>query len=294
MPYVIALIATSAVFLAAYPLLNMKVARRQRVRTVLDPYGVQLRDHEAQDASVEPALLDHFARIVVRPSYQSRLGNALERAGEHGQRAITKLMRRKLLFAVVGLVLGGLLALSGSSFGVVFMVFGTVAGFFLPDLLAYNAALKRDELVGRSLSDALDLINLCVESGMGLQPALAQVAKTEEGPVAQEFSRVLREMQLGKSRAAAFESLAQRTKQPDLKRFVEAVAHTESLGTPVASLMKEQAAEMRMRRRENAREKAQKVPVKILFPVIVCLLPALFIIVLGPAVVSMVRAFAQM
>jgi len=294
MPFLFALMVFVAILAAAYPLYARGSARRQRVAAVLAQYGTSAPTTKSTKVQVQPELLDKFGRLIVRGSYRDWLRLMLDRAGVHEANALTLITRKKLMFGAMGLVWGGLLALTGSQFGVLFMIGGAAIGFFLPDLLTYNNAIKRDELVARSLSDALDLLNLCVESGMGLQPALAQVAKSQEGPVAQEFSRVLREMQLGKSRTEAFESLGERTRQPDLKRFVEAVARTESLGIPVASMMKEQATEMRTRRRENAREKAQKVPVKILLPVIACLLPALFIIVMGPAAITMVRAFSQM
>ena len=145
----------------------------------------------------------------------------------------------------------------------------------------------------RALPDALDLLDLCVESGLSLQASLARVASTQQGPVAAEFARVLREMKLGLGRSEAFASLGERTTQPDLGRFVTSIQQAEKLGIPVGAVVKEQALAMRSRRQENAREAAQKVPVKILAPLMLCFLPGLFIIILGPAVVNAVNFFTQ-
>ena len=111
--------------------------------------------------------------------------------------------------------------------------------------------------------------------------------------MADEFGRVLQEMRLGMSRAEAFEAMAQRTRQVDLQRFVSAVLQADKLGIPIAAVLREQARDMRARRRDRAREQAQKVPVKILMPLMLCLLPGLFIIILGPAVITAINLFLR-
>ena len=168
-----------------------------------------------------------------------------------------------------------------------------MVGFWLPDLLAYNAGLRRTEAIRRSLPDAIELLSLCVQSGMGFQAALRQVADYQEGPIAQEFARVLREMQLGQSRQVALEALARRNRDEDLHRFVSAIVQADRLGVAISGVLTEQAAELRSKRRDRARESAQKVPVKILLPVIACFLPGIFIIVLGPATLSLFRMFSS-
>jgi tight adherence protein C len=167
-----------------------------------------------------------------------------------------------------------------------------LVGFYPPHVLPANEAGHRTREICLRLPDALDLLNLCVESGLGLQAAFAKVAESKNGPVAQEFGRVLQEMQLGVSRAAAFESMARRTKQQDLQRFVSAMLQVDRLGIPVASVLREQAREMRATRHARAREQAQKVPVKILGPLMICFLPGLFVIVLGPAVINTMSALS--
>ena len=126
-----------------------------------------------------------------------------------------------------------------------------------------------------------------------MQAALARVAEHQSGPVVAEFDRVLQEMQLGLSRADAFEALARRTKQEDMHRFVAAILQVDKLGIPVAAVLNEQAVEMRKKRQSRAREQAQKVPVKLLGPLLLCFLPGLFIIILGPAIVTVADVFLR-
>jgi tight adherence protein C len=145
----------------------------------------------------------------------------------------------------------------------------------------------------KRLPDALDLLNLCVESGLSFSAAVTQVANNQAGPVAEEFAVVLKEMQLGRSRSQALEAMAGRTRQQDVQRFVWAMLQVDKLGVPVAAVLREQAKEMRAKRYARAREQAQKVPLKILMPLMLCFLPALFVIILAPAVYSLYKVFSE-
>ena len=165
---------------------------------------------------------------------------------------------------------------------------GTV-GLFLPDLLLYNAGTKRQQQVQDTLPDALDLLTISVEAGLGFDGALAQVARNTEGPLAGEFFRLLQEMQIGKTRADAFRAMSGRTEVAELRGFSSSIVQADTLGIPVASVLRQQATEMRLRRMQRAEEKAMQVPVKILFPTVLFILPALFVIVLGPGAISIVR-----
>ena len=212
---------------------------------------------------------------LVSPRGKERLRRHLAWAGRPSSESLSTIIGRKVIYLIAGACIGLLL----------FPVLA-VAGFFAPDLILFNQAEHRTEEIQFQLPDALDLLNLCVESGLGLQSALARVAETQDGPVAAEFGRVLQEMQLGVSRTAAFESMAARTKQDDLRRFVTAMLQVDKLGIPVANVLREQAREMRAVRHARAREQAQKVPVKILGPLMLCFLPGLFVIILGPAAIT--------
>ena len=197
----------------------------------------------------------------------------------------------------VGLLLGGLLGIlyGGLSLkGIVIGALGAAAGFLVPDTLVYNIGAKRQEVLRRGLADALDMLTVCVEAGQGFDSALMHVARSVEGPVAGEFARVLAEIQIGKSRGAAFSSLATRTNVPEIRTFVTALVQADRLGLPIGSVLREQSVQMRLIRRQRAEEKAQKVPVKILFPMLLCIFPALFIVIIGPGAIRMIETFSKL
>jgi len=192
-------------------------------------------------------------------------------------------------------VLGGLGVLLGfHAFGTVVLYgsIGAVVGFFLPDVLLVNAGQKRQDGIRRALPDALDMLTVCVEAGLGFDAAIAQVARNTTGPFAAECARVLQEMQIGKSRVQALRALSDRTTIGELRSFVSALVQASELGVPVARVLREQAKEMRLRRRQRAEEKAQKVPVKILFPLLFCVFPAMFVVIIGPAALSIMQALS--
>ena len=290
---VIATLATFGAFvLALVPALNARAHERERGLAVIERYGRHAKAEVAAQPRRSP--VDLVGSSLVRGGYRAWLAHALERTGSSDATAVDAVVRRKVVYGGVGLAWGFLLAAFGGPGGIVLPVIAGGVAFMVPDLLVINTGIKRDEQVAKTLADALDLLNLCVESGLSLQAAMSQVSTHQQGPVAQEFARVLREMQLGKSRAQAFEALATRTRQADLLRFTNAMMQVDKLGIPVSAVLREQALEMRAKRRERAREQAQKVPTKILMPVLACFLPGLFIIVMGPAAMSMVQAFSQL
>jgi tight adherence protein C len=168
-----------------------------------------------------------------------------------------------------------------------------IAGFFGPDLAIYQIAYNRREQIRRDLPDALDLLTITVEAGLAFDAAMTQVARNTEGPLAEEFYRVLQEIQLGLSRGEALETMSERIDIEELSSFVSAVVQADSLGIPIAQVLRIQAREMRVKRSQRAEEAAMKVPVKILFPLIFCILPSLFIVVMGPAGINIFHAFSK-
>jgi tight adherence protein C len=223
----------------------------------------------------------------------ARLNRMLDFAGNPPLWTVERLLGVKgaalLLLGVVGLLFGGgptptgLLAAAGAAAG----------GFFLPDLLVYNLGLKRQDELRRGLADALDMLTVCVEAGQGFDAALMQVSRAVTGPVAGEFARVLQEVQIGKPRGEAFSGLSQRTNVPEVKTFVTALVQADRLGLPIGSVLREQAQQMRLVRRQRASEQAQKVTVKILFPLLFCIFPALMIVVIGPGMIRLMGAFSK-
>lgn len=172
-----------------------------------------------------------------------------------------------------------------------FVVAASIAGYMAPNLYLYQQAYDRAEVMQRSLPDAIDLLTISVESGLGFDAAVAQVARNTEGPLADEFSRMLQEMQIGRGRSDALRSMAERTNLPDLRGFVSAMVQADAFGIPVGQVLRVQSSEIRVKKRQWAEEKAQQVPVKILVPLIFCILPCLFIAVLGPAGITIFDNF---
>lgn len=228
-----------------------------------------------------------LARRCTPVSALARLRQRLDQAGNPAWLTIDLVMGYKGLLLVVG-GLCGLVAGSGflGPIGVVlFAGCSALAGFHAPNLIALHLAQTRQQAIKRTLPDILDTLVVAVEAGLGFEAALTHVARHGKGPVVGEFARVLHEMRLGKPRIVAIRDIATRTTVTELRGFVSAVVQASSLGVPLGVILHQQSVEMRIRRRQLAEEQAQKVPVKILFPMMLCILPALFVVILGPGLI---------
>ena len=218
-----------------------------------------------------------------------RIRRKLDLAGNPAGWDVDRVVSGKVMGAVAGLaaglVLGLLLGLSTPTL-IAAVAAGLALGFFAPGLYLYQQAYDRTQRITKDLPDAIDLMTISVESGLGFDAAVQQVARNTEGPVAEEFARVLREMQIGQGRSSALRAMADRTDVADLKSFVSAMVQADSFGIPVAQVLRLQAGEMRVKRRQRAEEKAQQVPVKITVPLIFFILPCLFVAVMGPAAIG--------
>ncbi len=166
-----------------------------------------------------------------------------------------------------------------------------LVGYMLPQMWLKQRATGRQTQIIKSLPDAFDLITTCVEAGLGLDAALARVAEKVEGPFADELTRTLRDISLGKQRREALRELGDRTGVADLLSFVNAVIQAEQMGSSVGTVLRVQAEQLRVRRRQRAEEQAYKAPVKMIFPLILCIFPTLFIVILGPAVITIMNDF---
>jgi len=244
-------------------------------------------------AASSPGWLRAIARRLSPAGTAASLQHRLDIAGNPGNWTADRVLAAKGLgllgLGAVGTVYG--LAIT-HSIGLAFigLVVGAVLGFYLPDLLLYNAGLRRQQKIQRALPDSLDMLTVCMEAGLGFDAALAQVAQNTDGPLAAEFTRALQEMQIGQGRTDALRSLLTRTTVPELRVFVAALVQAGELGIPIAKVLREQAGEMRVKRRQRAEEQAQKVPVKIMFPLVVCLFPALMVVVIGPGILRIAHA----
>ena len=219
----------------------------------------------------------------------TRIRHKLDLAGNPPSWTVDRVIAFKVMGAVAGLALGLLITQllgAGTSMRVLGIAAGAVAGFLAPGLYLYQTAYDRSHKMQRELPDAIDLMTISVESGLGFDAAIQQVAHNTEGPLADEFARVLREMQIGNARSDSLRALAERTTVPEIKTFVSAMVQADAFGIPIASVLRVQSSEIRVKRRQRAEEKAQQVPVKITVPLIFTILPCLFVAVMGPAVIS--------
>jgi tight adherence protein C len=170
-------------------------------------------------------------------------------------------------------------------------VFGGLFGYLLPGAFIGQAAIHRQEAIRRALPDTMDLLTISVEAGLGFDAALAHVRKNVPGALSDEIGRMLQEMQLGVSRVDAFRHLADRTDVEELRGFILAMIQADVFGISVAKVLRAQARELRLKRKARAEEQAMKVPVKLLFPMIFGILPAMFVAIVGPGIIRIAQTF---
>jgi tight adherence protein C len=221
----------------------------------------------------------------------SRIRYRLELAGNPPLWDVDRIIAFKMLGLMIGFVLGLAIPLLlgwGPLTVIGLLVGASVLGYLTPNLVLYQAGYNRREQMRRELPDALDLLTISVEAGLAFDAALSHVARNTTGPLAEEFFRVLQEMQIGLGRSDAMRALTERTDLPELRGFVTSMVQADTFGIPIANVLRVQSKEMRVKRSQRAEELAQKVPVKILFPLIFCILPALFVVILGPAAIRII------
>lgn len=241
------------------------------------------------------ARLTRLGRRFTAGDQVARIRHKLALAGNPARWDVDRVIALKMLGLIVGFLLGvslPLLAGAGPLPLVGIAVAFVALGYFTPNLVIYQMGYNRREQIRRDLPDALDLLTISVEAGLAFDAGLSQVARNTTGPLAEEFFRVLQEMQIGLGRAEALRALGDRTDLPELRGFVTSMVQADAFGIPISRVLRVQAAEMRIKRSQRAEELAQKVPVKILFPLIFCILPSLFIVILGPAAISIFTSFS--
>ncbi|CAN5260832.1 hypothetical protein BH23ACT9_BH23ACT9_36410 [soil metagenome] len=194
-----------------------------------------------------------------------------------------------------GMVLGLLVSVVFSASVVASLVILAVTsliGYLAPDLYVLSTAQRRQQQIQRSIPETLDLLALTAQAGLGLEQGVAEIAGELPGPLGAELDRFLKEQQLGRDRQAALQGLIARNSSEDLQSFALALLQADQLGTPISTTLQVQAREMRRRRRARARERAGKAPVKLLFPLIFGIFPALFVIIMGPGALAIMEAFS--
>jgi len=212
----------------------------------------------------------------------------LARAGNPGGLQGADWMGVKILAAIVG-ALGGFaigLLLGGPALGLLFGVALLGFGYIMTEYWLSKRIKKRSMAIVLQLPDALDLLTISVEAGLGFDAALAKVVEKMEGPLVNEFGQALAEVRMGRTRRDALRDVATRAEARPVSNFIGAIVQAEQLGVPIAKVLQIQSQQLRIERRQRAEEAAAKAPVKMLFPMVGCIFPTIFIVILGPAVVT--------
>jgi tight adherence protein C len=223
-----------------------------------------------------------------------RLNRLANTAGRPAAWPIPRLLAAKVVLAAIAGALG-LLVFTAHPGLVTGLLTGaiTLVSYVVPELLLYSRGQERRQAIGLELADTLDQMTIAVEAGLGFESAMARAGANGKGPLAEELVRTLQDIAVGQPRRDAYLALADRTGVPDLARFIRAVVQADAYGVSIADVLRTQAQEMRLKRRQRAEEKAMQIPVKVIFPLILCILPVLFIVLLGPAVMDIVAAFSS-
>ncbi|MCC2592891.1 type II secretion system F family protein [Tessaracoccus sp. OS52] len=273
---------------------------RRRIMSNLHRGTMAKANEEEQDSGGSaPRPRGNFLAAMAHRATPGLIRRVLERqyllAGRPTAWPLEKLLILKLLWIPTAAILTSLVIRSeGPPLLTLVALVVSLVGYFLPELLLNSNGQKRNETIELELADTLDQMMISVEAGLGFDASMSLAAHNGKGPLAEELKRTFQDIQIGRSRRQAFEALTQRTTVNDLRRFVRAVIQADAYGISISDVLRTQATEMRLKRRQRAEEKAQKIPVKVLMPLMLFILPVLFIVVLGPAVMGMVEAFSNM
>ena len=294
--------AGGAMLLGILAVLSMTEERRD-VRLALRglqeyQLSANVREQEmlksVQERVFKPAM-EQMARFTGRftpAGYVAQVRNKLILAGSPAGLDVDRFLALKVFGAVSVLFWAwfafGFAALGGF-YGLI--VTGVMWGlsFFGPDVWAQRKIDARQHDIAVKLPDILDLLVISVEAGLGFEQAIDRTVNAVPGPLAEEFTRMLQETRVGATRAEALRAMDERTNVPELRSFILAMLQADTFGVSIGRMLRAQADEMRVRRRQRAQEAAQKAPVKMLFPLIFCIFPSLFTVILGPAAISIMR-----
>ena len=261
-----------------------------------------LEELELQQPFSERTLRPLIARLS---KMSSRLGSAsstenaerrLAMAGNPGDLRVSDWLGVKMLvgiaiaaiaFLVFGLLIGGVVV--GLFLGLV----GFGIGFLIPEFWLGRRIKARQKLILRMIPDTLDLLTISVRAGLGFDGALAKVVEKLPGPLTDEFRRALAEVRVGKARRDALRDMVPRTHVQPLSNFIGAIIQAEQLGVSISKVLQVQSEQLRIERRQRAEEQAARAPIKMLFPLVGCIFPSLFIVILGPAIISILKTMGS-
>jgi tight adherence protein C len=239
------------------------------------------------------AVLARVARKLDPRITEERIATRLVSSGMASHFTANGFLALKVVLASAGIIVGGLigvLAASGTRTLLLGAVLGVV-GFLLPDLIASSRTRSRRESMQRQLPDALDIVAVSVEAGLGFDAALGKLGEHMSGPIVEEFSLVLGELRIGEARSVALRRMAERVDLPEVNSVVNSLIQADQLGSPLGKMLRVQAEESRSRRQIAAEERAMKAPIKMLVPTVLFIFPAMFVVILGPALIKISETF---
>ncbi|WP_374070655.1 type II secretion system F family protein [Rathayibacter sp. SD072] len=275
--------------LAALPLLFAALAPAGAERSAARRNLMQGLVQEAVDTRSAADRLERIAGRLLLPGALRRLDRLHAHAGRPASWPLGRVILAKPLLMLLAAGAAALvIARQPPPILVLLLVVVVVVAYFVPDLLLHSRGLERQAAIALELPDTLDQMLIAVEAGLGFEAAMARAGDNGKGPLAEELVRTLQDMRVGMTRRDAYRALELRTSVPDLRSFVRAIVQADVYGVSVSGVLRTQAKEMRLKRRMRAEEKAMKIPVNILFPLMLFILPVLFIAVLGPTVISII------
>jgi tight adherence protein C len=272
--------------------------RRSLVRRAAHYGATRNKPTERERASLHERMLvpisGRIARLMLRLNPRESLDTVQQRLLAAGMHDVSPsgFLAAKAILAGAGLVVGlFLMAVSSAQTGLLLTLAFTAGGWIAPGWIVGSRATRRREQIGRELPDALDLLAVSVEAGLGFDGAIAKLTEHMEGSLVDELSLALGEMRVGESRSEALKKFAARVDTPEVSSFVRAIIQADQLGISLGKILRVQATDSRLKRQAAAEEKAMKAPIKMLFPTVIFIFPAMFIVILGPAFMSLKQMF---
>jgi tight adherence protein C len=294
----IALICLATAVFFVGELVTAPARERRSLLTRATEYGKMHVIHgrelpSLRDRAIAPAITK-LARLMVKINPRTNLEGISNRLMQAGMRRTSPsaYLAAKAFFGVIGLVFGIMIASAASgTIGLLMVALATFIGFYAPTYIVSVRARRRQEAVSADLPDALDLLAVSVEAGLGFDGAISKLTEHMAGPLIDEFELTLGEIRVGESRSEALKKMADRVPAHEMASFVRAIVQADQLGISLGRLLRVQATDARLKREAAAEEKAMKAPIKMLFPMVLFIFPAMFIVILGPAFLNLGQLF---
>jgi tight adherence protein C len=246
-----------------------------------------------RDRAIAP-FVARLAKLMLRVNPRTTVEGVSAKLMAAGMRTTSPsaFLAAKAVLAFVGLFMGILFASNvGGAKGLLVIGLATLLGFYGPTYIVNVRARRRQESVSADLPDALDLLAVSVEAGLGFDGAIAKLTEHMDGPLIEEFEFALGEIRVGEGRSDALKKMAERVPAQEMASFVRAIVQADQLGISLGRLLRVQATDARLKRQAAAEEKAMKAPIKMLFPMVLFIFPAMFIVILGPALLNLGKLF---